>query len=198
MIDWSQPRPLSKVTEDAGFTMSDVAFVSGLDESTVSRLWDDPRWLDRVSGRSLQSLAASVPGVAEYFASHSVLARRNSLVNELQAEGLVVNRPALLLSAATEVPHQYLINALEAALSIMRGDERRACSYLARFWGLQQNRALESLYATEGDRALLQNPDQLFAASIEMTPRLNRKGYSFHSILAHATFAHHLGIAHCP
>ena len=43
MIDWSQPRPLSKVTEDAGFTMSDVAFVSGLDESTVSRLWDDPR-----------------------------------------------------------------------------------------------------------------------------------------------------------
>ena len=79
MIDWSQPRPLSKVTEDAGFTMSDVAFVSGLDESTVSRLWDDPAWLDRVSGRSLQSLAASVPGVAEYFASHSVLARRNNL-----------------------------------------------------------------------------------------------------------------------
>jgi hypothetical protein len=124
-----------------------------------------------------------------------VLARRNSLVKQLEAEGLAVNRPALLLSAGTDVPHQYLINALEAALSIMRGDERRACSYLARFWGLQQNRALESLYATEGDRALLQNPDQLFAASIEMTPRLNRKGYSFHSILAHATFAHHLGIA---
>jgi hypothetical protein len=43
MIDWSQPQPLSKVTEDAGFTMSDVAFVASLDESTVSRLWDDPR-----------------------------------------------------------------------------------------------------------------------------------------------------------
>lgn len=195
MTDWSQPQPLAKVTEDAGFTMSDVAFVSGLDESTVSRLWDDPRWLDRVSGRSLQSLAASVPGVAEYFASHSVLARRNSLVKQLEAEGLVVNRPALLLSAGADVPHQYLINALEAALSIMRGDERRACSYLARFWGLQQNRALESLYATGGSRALLQNPDQLFAASVEMTPRLNRKSYSFHSILAQATFAHHLGIA---
>ena len=45
MIDWSRPLPLSKVTEDAGFTMSDVAFVSGLDESTVSRLWDDPAGL---------------------------------------------------------------------------------------------------------------------------------------------------------
>ena len=42
----------AQVTEDAGCTMSDVAFVSGLDESTVSRLWDDPCWLDRVSGRS--------------------------------------------------------------------------------------------------------------------------------------------------
>ena len=195
MIDWSKPRPLSKVTEDAGFTMSDVAFVSGLDESTVSRLWDDPSWLDRVSGKSLQSLAASVPGVAEYFASHSVLARRNSLVTQLEAEGLMVNRPALLLSAAAEVPHQYLINALEAALGIMRGDDRRVCSYLARFWGLQQNHALESLYATHGDRALLKNPDQLFTASIEMAPRLTRKSYSFHSILAQATFAHHLGIA---
>jgi hypothetical protein len=195
MIDWSQPQPLSKVTVDAGFTMSDVAFVSGLDESTVSRLWDDPSWLDRVSGRSLQSLAASVPGVAEYFASHSVLARRNTLIEQLEAEGLVVNHSALRLSATTDVPHQYLVNALEAALSIMRGNERRACSYLARFWGLRQNRALESLYATQGDRALLQNPNQLFAASIEMAPRLNRKGYSFHSILANATFAHHLGIA---
>lgn len=195
MIDWSQPQPLSKVTEDAGFTMSDVAFVASLDESTVSRLWDDPKWLDRISGRSLQALAASVPGVAEYFASHSVLSRRESLLKQLEAEGLVVNRPALLLSTNTDVPHQYLISALEAALSIMRGEERRACSYLARFWGLQQNQALQSLYATKGDQALLRNPEQLFAASIEMTPRLNRKAYSFHSILAHATFAHHLGIA---
>lgn len=195
MIDWSQPQPLSRVTEGAGFTMSDVAFVSGLDESTISRLWDDPRWLDRVSGRSLQFLAASVPGVAEYFASHSVLARRDGLIKQLEAEGLEVNRQALLLSADTDIPHQYLINAIEAALSIIRGEERRACSYLARFWGLQQNRALESLYANNGNHALLRNPDRLFAASIEMTPRLNRRGYSFHSILAHATFAHHLGIA---
>jgi hypothetical protein len=195
MIDWSRPMPLSKVTEAAGFTMSDVAFVSGLDESTVSRLWDDPRWLDRVSGKSLQSLAASVPGVAEYFASHSVLARRENLVGQLKAEGLVVNRPALLLSAGSSVPHQYLINALEAALSVMRGDDRRASSYLARFWGLQQNRALESLFAAEGERALLCNPEPLFAASADMMPRLIRKSYSFHSILARATFAHHLGIA---
>jgi hypothetical protein len=127
MIDWSQPHSLAKVTEDAGFTMSDVAFVSGLDESTISRLWDDPHWLDRVKGCSLQALVASVPGVAEYFASHSVLTRRNELISQLEAEGLQINHQALHLSNTQRVPHQYLINALEAAVSIMRGDEARTC-----------------------------------------------------------------------
>ena len=195
MIDWSQPRSLASVTEDAGFTMSDVAFVSGLDESTVSRLWEDPHWLDRVSGKSLQSLAASVPGVAEYFASHAVLSRRDALVAELESHGLSVNRPALSLTSGTRVPHQYLINALEVAATILRGDDSRARSYLARFWGLQQDRALTLLYAVDRSDALLNDPGQLVAASIEMTPRLTRKNYSFHSMLAQATFAHHLGMA---
>jgi hypothetical protein len=42
---------------------------------------------------------------------------------------------------------------------------------------------------------LLRNPDQLFTASLELIPQLNRKGYSFHSIITKATFAHHLSIA---
>lgn len=195
MIDWSQPQSLAKVTEEAGFTMSDVAFVSGLDESTISRLWDDPDWLDRVRGRSLQALVASVPGVAEYFASYSVLSRRNKLIQQLESEGLQINSEALRLSNTSSVPHQYLINALEAALSIMHGDASRTCALVARFWGAQQNRALEALYAPSSTHALLRNPDQLFAASLEMLPQLNRKGYSFHAIVARATFAHHLGIA---
>jgi hypothetical protein len=195
MIDWSQPQSLAKVTEEAGFTMSDVAFVSGLDESTISRLWDDPHWLDRVRGRSLQALVASVPGVAEYFASHSVLSRRNKLISQLEAEGLQINHDALRLSNRSGVPHQYLINALEAALSIMQRDANRTTSLVARFWGIQQNRALEALYASSDGLALLRNPDQLFNASLELVPQLDRKSYSFHSILTKATFAHHLGIA---
>ncbi len=195
MIDWSQPQSLAKVTEEAGFTMSDVAFVSGLDESTISRLWDDPHWLDRVRGRSLQALVASIPGVAEYFASHSVLSRRNTLISQLETEGLQINHEALRLSNRPGVPHQYLINALEAALSIMRGDAIRTAALVARFWGIQQNRALEALYASSNGLALLQNPDRLFTASLELIPQLNRKCYSFHSIITKATFAHHLGIA---
>jgi hypothetical protein len=195
MIDWSQPQSLAKVTEGAGFTMSDVAFISGLDESTISRLWDDPHWLDRVRGRSLQALVASVPGVVEYFAAYSVLTRRNKLVSELEAEGLRINHQALRLSNGSSIPHQYLINALEAAVSIMQGDPMRTTALIARFWGIQQNRALEALYSSSTEEALLSNPEQLFDASKDLMPQLDRKGYSFHSILAKATFAHHLGIA---
>lgn len=195
MIDWSQPQSLAKVTEAAGFNMSDVAFISGLDESTVSRLWDDPNWLDRVRGRSLQALVASVPGVAEYFATYAVLSRRNKLVAELETEGLKINRQALNLSNKSAIPHQYLINALEAAISIMRGDAARTTALVTRFWGMQQNRALEALYATSEESALLADPEPLFTASRELAPRLNRKAYSYHSIIAKATFAHHLGLA---
>jgi hypothetical protein len=195
VVDWSQPRSLAKVTEEAGFTMSDVAFISGLDESTISRLWDDPKWLDRVSGRSLQALVASIPGVAEYFAAYSVLSRRNKLISQLEAEGLRINRQALNLSNRSPIPHQYLINALEAAVSIMRGDAARTTALVARFWGAQQNRALEALYSTSAEPALLTDPEPLFDASRNLVPRLNRKGYSYHTILAKATFAHHLGIA---
>lgn len=175
--------------------MSDVSFISGLDESTVSRLWDDPKWLDRIRGSSLQALIASVPGISEYVAEHSVLSRRNKLVAQLEAEGLQINHQALGLPSPTTIPHQYLINALEAALSIMRGDVSRTNSLIVRFWGIQQNRALESLYSASMKEALLVNPAELFKASRHMVPRLNRKGYSFHTIITKATFAHHLGIA---
>lgn len=175
--------------------MSDVAFVSGLDESTISRLWDDPHWVDRIKGRSLQALVASVPGVAEYFASYSVLTRRNKLISQLESEGLKINHEALRLSQPQPIPHQYLINALEAALSIMQGDTTRTSGLLARFWGAQQNRALEALYSPSGEASLLHNPERLFQASLELVPRLNPKGYSFNTILAKSAFAHHLGIA---
>lgn len=195
MIDARKPKSLARITEDAGFTMADVACVSGLDESTVYRLWDDPQWLDRASGKSLQFLAASVPGVAEYFAEHSVAVRQEQLIKALEAEGLVVNRAALVTSAARGVPHQYLINALGAALSIMCGDAREAAARLARFWGLRQDRALVALYSTGRDTPLLRNAEELLSTSSALVPRMVTKNYSLTSILAQAAVAHHIGIS---
>ena len=175
--------------------MSDVAFISGLDQSTISRLWDDPHWLDRVKGHSLQALVASVPGVAEYFASHSVLTRRNKLISELEAEGLRINHGALRLPNAQHVPHQYLINALEAALSIMQGDGARTCALIARFWGIQQNQALEALYSPTSRCFLLHQPRRTFLCLGRIIPNSTRRRILSISILTKAAFAHHLGIA---
>jgi hypothetical protein len=41
----------------------------------------------------------------------------------------------------------------------------------------------------------LKNPEQLFAASVELAPHLVRKAYSFHAIITQAVFAHYIGKA---
>ncbi|MFF5258227.1 hypothetical protein ACFY4C_04730 [Actinomadura viridis] len=177
-----EPRSLSEITRELGLNMSDVAMFSGLDESTVSRLWDNTEWLDRISGRSLQSLISSVPGIAEYSMAHSLRRRRNTLVNDLHGEGLSVDLSALENSS---IAQQHLLNALEAALHIVRGNATsRVSSYLARFWGQEQDRALEALYSQERGHGLLDDPQKLVESSVDLTPRLSRKNYSFHSILA--------------
>lgn len=176
------PNPLSEIASQIGLTMSDVAIFSGLDESTVFRLWDNGDWLDRISGRSLQSLMSSVPGIAEYAMVHSILRRRDTLVARLGDEGLSVDLDALENSP---VERQHLLNALEAALHILRGGtSQKLASYIARFWGREQDRALELLYSADPGRGLLDDPRRLVDSSIDLAPRLSRKTYSFHSILA--------------
>ncbi|MWA04801.1 hypothetical protein F8568_031415 [Actinomadura sp. LD22] len=177
-----EPKSLSEITRDMGLNMSDVAAFSGLDESTVFRLWDNAEWLDRVSGRSLQSLMASIPGIAEYSRAHAVRKRLDGLVTDLGAEGLAVDLDALEGSA---VPQPLLLNALEAGLRIVRGEaNQRTSSFIARFWGREPDTALTALYSTERGQGLLTDPARLFESSVELAPRLNRKTYSFHSILA--------------
>jgi hypothetical protein len=178
----SQPKSLSEIAQNSGLTMSDVAVFSGLDESTVYRLWNNLDWLDRVSGRSLQSLLASVPGMAEYSMTHAIRKRRATLVADLESHGLTVDPQAMDTST---VAQQYLLNALELALYIVREEStQKIASYIARFWGTEPDRALAALYSTERGHGLLNDPHKLVESSIELAPRLNGRNYSFHSILA--------------
>jgi hypothetical protein len=178
----SEPKPLSAIAGELGLNMSDVAMFSGLDESTVSRLWDNTAWLDRISGRSLQSLMSSIPGIAEYSMTHSLRRRRDTLVSDLHEAGLSIDRDAW---EKAPMAQQHVLNALEAAVHVMRGNAgQRVSSYLARFWGREQDAALSMLYSTDPGKKLLDDPRPLHESSLELAPRLNRKTYSFHSILA--------------
>lgn len=193
MRESCEPQTLSEIAERSGFSMSDVAFVADLEESTVYRLWDSPEWLDKISGRVLQALIATVPDVGDYVAHFAVLSRRGKLIDDLAGEGLEVNEVVYKQCIADGIPEQYLSTALEAAVLIMRGESSKANAYLARFWGTGQDKALTVLFSTSPSSGLLRNPDQLIAASAELVPRLARKGYSFHTIITQAVFAHYVG-----
>ncbi len=190
------PQSLSKIVEHTGFGVADVALLSGLDESTVSRLWEDPDWLDRVKGLSLQRLTAALPGVADYASTYPQLMRQAQLTEELLASGLVVDETAITRSIVVDgIPRQYISNALQAALRVMHGDTHPAAEYLARFWGQEQDRALDALFDPREGQGLLKKVEPLLVASTDLAPQLTRKAYSYNAILGQAHLVHHVAKA---
>lgn len=187
----AEPVALADLAADAGLSMSDVAFTAGLDESTISRLWTDPNWLDRITGASLQRIVASVPGAGEYFQARAHHRRFDELAADLTTEGLDVDQGAVRACLAEDIPGPYIANGLQAAVHIVRGDDANAAAALARFWGRDQDRVLMHLFS-EGDGRLLAHPARLLEASAELAPRLRGPTYSFHRILAAAVLAHHV------
>lgn len=190
------PRSLAHIAADSGFSMSDVAFLAGLDESTVCRLWEEPDWLDKIKGRSLQALIGVLPGIAEYLFAYPLASRRSFLVDELRQAGLEINRASYRHLVREEGgPEQYLGNALSAALQIIRSDARSAAAYLVRFWGREQDYALGFLFASSADRGLLIDAELLLNASRGMIATLGQHKTSFHAIVGHATLMHHVAKA---
>jgi hypothetical protein len=188
-----EPRSLREVTEESGFTPADVAYLTKLDESTICRMWDQVDWLDRVKGQSLQALIASVPGVGTYVCEYSLAARRGRLVNDLADGGLHVDVGTFQdLVSTGRVVEQHLANALEAAAHVMRRDLRHAAAHLARFWGLNQDLALNFLFLPSGEGGLLEDRAPLVEASIAVTSQLAKRHQSFHATLARANLSHQI------
>ncbi len=194
-MDW-KPQTLAQLAQVSGFTMADVAFLAGLEESTVSRLWETPDWLDRIKGRSLQALISVLPGVAEYVYRHSLISRRARLIEELSGQGLEVNEEILRRLVVDErVPEQYLGNALEAAIHIMRNDTRMSAAHLMRFWGRMQDFALGYLYESASGKGVLKDPKPLVEASLRVARSLEDRSNSFHALMAQASLAHYIARA---
>lgn len=190
------PKSLASIAESSGFSMSDVAFLARLDESTVCRLWDDPDWLDRVKGRSLQAIVSVLPGVGEYILGYSLADRRTRLAESLSKNDVQVNQRAFRhLVVERRVPEQYLSNALDTAAYVLDGNTQKAAAHLARFWGRDQDFALGLLFGNYNDDGLLLDTKPLVAASIDMIDSLNTRSNSFHAIVAQANLMHHVSRA---
>jgi hypothetical protein len=160
--------------------MSDVAFLAGLSESTFSRLWDDPCWLDRISGKSLQALIGAIPRVGEYVLGYALRDRHARLAKSLTKHGVTVNRDAFkALILDHGVAEQYLSNALSVALPIFEGDADQAAAYLFRFWGRDQDFALSYLIGTSDGPRLLLDPNPLIFAAVRIVDHSRREQIRF-------------------
>lgn len=192
----ARPMSLAQLAAPTGFLIADIAFLSGLEESTLSRLWDDPDWLDRVKGKTLQAIVSVVPGIGEYLAGFSLADRRSRLAEDLSRTDVDLDEAEFRrLVQQRRVPEQYLGNALDAAVHILRRDVRQAASCLARFWGRDQDFALGYLFGNEKSSCLLSNPGPLISASMEIIEALNEHKRSFHAIVAQANLMHHVARA---
>lgn len=187
-----EARSLAQIADASGFSASDIAYLAGVEKSTVSRLWDDPRWLDRVSGASLQALIGVLPGVAEYLCGQSLAGRRAELLEALANAGLVVDEQVFSQLVTGEgVPEQYLGNALQVALKIMDRDVAGTAAHLMRFWGRRQDYALGFLFDPTPN-GLIGDPTPLVESSADVLDRLVSRVSSFHAIVAQATLTHHI------
>lgn len=190
-------RSLAQIADASGFSVSDVAYLAGVDKSTISRLWDDLGWLDRVTGMSLQALIRVLPGVTEYISGQTLHDRRVKLLDGLEDVGIAIDEATFQRIIEVEgVPEQYLSNALTAAYAIMSGDVPTTAAHLMRFWGRKQDSALGFLFSTTPGQALLSNPDPLVEASSDMLGQLAKRTSSFHAIVAQATLTHHVARTH--
>lgn len=192
----SERRTLREIAKDCGFSTADVAFLSGLAESTISRLWDHDDWLGRVRGASLQTLIAVVPGLGAYVCELALSTRRTHLIERLGTHGLVVDQRAFsALVTSGRIAEQDLATALEAATHVMHGDLRRATAHLARFWGLNQDHALGFLFASTAADGLLTDRTPLIEASVAVVDRLAGRPHSFHGMIAQANLSHQVAKA---
>jgi hypothetical protein len=190
-----EPRPLRDLAGEQGFSAADVAFLTGLAESTISRLWDYDDWLDRTRGPSLQTLIAVIPGLGDYVCDLSLTSRRRRLIDNLEHYGVTVDTDRFHHAVASgTLPEQDLATALEAALHVMRGDDRRATAHLARFWGLRQDHALALVYGPDGG-GLLVDRAPFIEASIALADRLAARPHAYHSMVAQANLAHQVAKA---
>jgi hypothetical protein len=190
------PKPLREVADPLGYGIADVAYLSGLEESTVSRLWDDPDWLEKIRGKSLQALIAVIPGVADLIINHPLAMRRERLYRELFRQGVEPNTAAITdLISMGLTSEQIIGTALETGLHILREDDQKSARHLSRFWLRDHNYVLTLLFQNQGSGGLLRDNKPLIQASKVMAGRLVRYTRSFHSFMGYATLVHHVAKA---
>src|SRR5262245_3021492 len=141
---------LQEIAEEAGYSASHVASLSGLHLSTVVRHWQDSQWFDHLDGVSLRKLVASLPGVDEYVRVYPHLSRQQRLAEQLCELGVEVDQEGIrhAVVSAGMAPAR-VSNALETAVQLLTGNVRASVSLLSACWACEQDRVTRALFAVQ-------------------------------------------------
>ncbi|MBT2275880.1 hypothetical protein [Rhodococcus qingshengii] len=172
--------------------MSDVVWISGVQKSTVSRLWDDPNWLDVASGRTVQAMCRSIIGVERYF-SHLTLTQATELavdeLNQAAGRGEEIINPDDLNSM---IPPQLTIRALTALAHVARGNTRESIHLLGRFWGCDVDEAFRNVWKLVAPKLEYPSLNCLSERSAAVFEHIFLdRNPSYHALMAKALFLHH-------
>ena len=187
---------LQEIADEAGYSASHVASLSGLHLSTVVRHWQDDHWFDHFDGASLKKLIAALPGVDEYLRVYPHLARQQHLTEQLGPLGVDVDREGVRHAVVTAgIAPARVSNALETAVHLLTGNVRASVTLLSACWGCQQDRATRALFAVETPLRLLRDRQPVLRAADAMKSQLERgRGFSFPRLLAANALRHYLAI----
>ena len=185
----TSPRSLSTIAESELLSMADVAFLSRVATSTLSRLWRDESWLDRVSGATLQQLIAVMPGLGDYVTKRSHGTRLESALRECRETGLDVSPKELASLTTDSRSSQHAATVLTAANCVMRLGPREALTHMARCWGSAQDQALEALFSTNG---LLTDPTMLIARALQLIESQDVGNNSLHATVGYGILVYKL------
>lgn len=138
--------PLARLMGD--LRAVDAASLSGVSQSTLSRLWGDPRWIERVEGATLSKLMAVSPPIAGYVRRWGENQRLDAAVQSAHAAGVTLHAEpfAALVRAA---PPSTVIALLSAVTEMHQGQFDNASRLFSAGWGQNCNGVADLLLDSE-------------------------------------------------
>lgn len=186
----SMPQPLSILAEANLLNMADVAFLSQVPTSTLSRLWSDESWLDGITGVTLQRLISALPNLTQYIESRSQAIRLEYALHCCTDSGLAVRQDRIALLLKQGQSAQYLATALEAEAGVMRGDSKAAVASLARCWGAKQSAALDMIVTPAS--GVIVHPEAVVEKALRLMGGVNTSANCLHTTVGYGILVHKL------
>jgi hypothetical protein len=179
-----EPVALCDLADHSGLGFADVAALSDIPSSTLSRWWKDPHWVARSNGATLQQIVTTVPNLCEYLIGRGLTTSVQRPLRTLSASGVAL-RPIRIPADQASA----FANALSVAAAIVNGDRDELFRRLSLGWGLGHDKFIDAVLAPgptslfTGDEVLRTNALTLHEPGTpEETSTVNVVGYA---VLAH-------------